>query len=171
MSNRNKKIFLALSVIVPFLVYCFYYYGIMVKNAPYKFNEFKYLTFEYGNGGAMLNKYNSKTHDYQFINNRDSVVKTTLRLTQDDMLYLHRKAADLGFWNFPADETDGAAATGKFDKEVPYYKITFNYMRKSKSILFAANYNGDPKLKDANERLIKEIQKVLTLAEERAKKK
>ncbi|RYZ98566.1 MAG: hypothetical protein EOP47_19045 [Sphingobacteriaceae bacterium] len=141
----------------------------MVKNAPYKFTEFKYLVFEYGYGDSLQNKYNSKTHEYQYVNSKDSVVKTTLKLNKDDLLYLHRKAADLGFWNFPSNELNDA--DGKLDPEVPHYKIAFYYARKSKSVIFAANYNGNPTLKDANERLIKEIQKVITIADERNKKK
>lgn len=166
MTLRNKKIFLAASVAVPFLLYCFYYYGMMVKNAPYKFNEFQYMVFEYGNGDSLLNKYNSKTHNYQYVDSRDSVVKTTLKLNKDDLLYLHRKAADLGFWDFPEQEVNSA----KRDPKVPYYLIQFNYLRKSKSVLFQANYQGNEKLIDANQRLIKEIQRVLRDAEQRNKK-
>jgi hypothetical protein len=166
MTLKNKKIFLAASVVVPFLAYCFYYYGMMVKNAPYKFNEFQYLVFEYGNGDSLVNKYNSKTHNYQFIDGRDSLVKTTLKLNKDDLLYLHRKAADLGFWDFPAQEVNSE----KRDPKIPYYVIEFNYMRKSKRVLFQANYQGNEKLIDANQRLIKEIQLILTKAEERNKK-
>ncbi|MBE9583845.1 hypothetical protein IM792_05250 [Mucilaginibacter sp. JRF] len=166
MTLKNKKIFLAASVVVPFLAYCFYYYGMMVKNAPYKFNEFQYMVFEYGNGDSLVNKFNSKTHNYQFIDGRDSLVKTTLKLNKDDLLYLHRKAADLGFWDFPAQEVNSA----KRDPKVPYYVIEFNYMRKSKKVLFQSNYQGNEKLIDANQRLIKEIQRILSDAEQRNKK-
>ncbi|RYZ94477.1 MAG: hypothetical protein EOP47_27765, partial [Sphingobacteriaceae bacterium] len=89
MSLKSKKIFLALSVIVPFLFYCLYYYGMMVSNAPYKFNEFQYIVFEYGMGDSLVNKYNSKTHDYQYVNASDKLVKTKLKLNKDDLLYLH----------------------------------------------------------------------------------
>jgi hypothetical protein len=164
MSNRGKKIFLLLSVVVPFLFYCLYYYGMMVKNAPYKFSEFKSIVFEYGLGDSLVNKYNSQTHDYQYVNDRDSVVKKELKLTKDDLLYLHRKAADLGFWDFPANEVNDQT---KRDPKVLYYSIQFNYERKSKKVLFAADYAGNEKLIDANQRLIKEIQRVLGDAEQR----
>jgi hypothetical protein len=45
--------------------------------------------------------------------------------------------------------------------------MQFNYQRKSKIVVFDAAYDGNDKLKDANERLIKEIQKVLDDAEAR----
>ncbi|RCH55948.1 hypothetical protein DJ568_04130 [Mucilaginibacter hurinus] len=168
MTIKSKKIFLALSVVVPFLAYCLYYYGMMVSNAPYKFNEFKYMVFEYGFGDSLLNKYNSKTQDYQYLNTRDSVVHKKLKLTKDDLLYLHRKAADLGFWNFPAQQVNNG--TGKLNPKVPHYKIEFHYSRKTKAVLYAADYIGNETLKDANERLIKEIQRILTDAEARGKK-
>jgi hypothetical protein len=166
MSNKAKKIFLLLSVVVPFLLYCVYYYGMMVKNAPYKFSEFKSLEFQYGNADSLLNKYDSKTGEYQYLNMQDSLIKTKLFLTKNDLLYIHRKAADLGFWNFPANET-AKADTGKKPMR---FIMALNYQRKTKKVTYDATYDGAAELKDANERLIKEIQKILTLAEERQKK-
>jgi hypothetical protein len=162
MTTRSKKIFLIMSIVVPFLAYCLYYYGMMIKNAPYKFSEFQSIHFEYGFGDTLNNIYDSKTGEYQFVNRRDSLVKIKMRLNKDDLLYLHRKAADLGFWDFPSNELD-RDAKGR----VPRYMIQFNYLRKSKKVMFDASFNGDPKLIDANERLIKEIKKILDEAEAR----
>lgn len=161
---RSKKVFLILSIIVPFLFYCLYYYGMMVKNAPYKFSELQSIQFQYGYRDSMLNKYDSRTDSYQYLNRKDSLVKTHLRLTNDDLLYLHRKAAELGFWDFPADETTEATKT-----KVPRYIIQYNYKRKTKKVIFDANFDGHDKLVDANERLIKELQKMLTEVEQRQK--
>ena len=167
MLNRSKKIFLALSIIVPFLFYCLYYYGMVLKNAPYKFTEFDSIVFQYGDRDSLVNKFNSKTGDYQYLNRKDSLVKMHLHLNQKDLLYLHRKAADLGFWDFPADETGD---TVKTDPKPARYVIEFNYKRKSKKVVFDANFIGDPRLVDANQRLIKEIMQVLA-DEEGAQKK
>src|SRR5690349_14055243 len=84
MSDRFKKIFLGLSIVVPFLIYSMYYYGMMVKNAPYKFSEFQELTFKYGLGGSLLNQYNSRTTEYQYVTESDSIVKKKVKLTKDD---------------------------------------------------------------------------------------
>jgi hypothetical protein len=162
MTTKSKKIFLIMSIMVPFLLYCFYYYGMMIKNAPYKFSEFQSIHFEYGFGDTLNNIYDSKTGEYQYVNRRDSLIKTHVRLSNDDLLYLHRKAADLGFWDFPANELN-PDVKGR----VPRFVIQFNYQRKSKKIMYDASYNGAEKLRDANERLIKEIQKVLNDAETR----
>jgi hypothetical protein len=167
MDLQKKKIFLLLSVVVPFMLYCFYYYGVMIKNAPYKFAEFESITFNYGTGDSLLNKYNSKTRDYEYLNTRDSVIKGSLKLTKDDLLYLHRKAADLGFWDFPVNMTsDTGNAKGS---KIPRYYIEFKYKRKTKKVVYDAAFAGNSNLKDAVERLIKEIQSKLTEAEKRDK--
>ncbi|WP_255563173.1 MULTISPECIES: hypothetical protein [Mucilaginibacter] len=128
----------------------------MVKNAPYKFAEFESLKLEYGFNDSLLNKYNSATGDYQFVNRKDSVVKMHMNLSKDDLLYLHRKAAELGFWDFPANEIK------KDPKERSMrYIIEYKYKRKTKRVVYDEAYDGNEKLKDANERLIKEIQKKL----------
>jgi hypothetical protein len=151
-----------MSIVVPFLLYCVYYYGMMIKNAPYKFSEFQSIRFEYGYGDTLNNIYDSKTGEYQFVNRRDSVVKMKLKLSKGDLLYLHRKAADLGFWDFPANELN-PDVKGR----VPRYVIQFNYLRKTKKVMYDASYNGAEKLKDANDRLIIEIKKILSDAEAR----
>ncbi|HYK76208.1 MAG TPA: hypothetical protein VEV16_04465 [Daejeonella sp.] len=165
MSNRSKKIFLAISIIAPFLMYCFYYYSIMVKNAPYKFAEFESITFKYGIGDSLVNQYNSKTGDYQYLNNADSLIKTKVKLSKDDLLYLHRKAAEQGFWNFP-ENMSGKANPGH-DANAPRYYIEYDYQHKSKHVLFDADYNGNPKLGEAARNLIKEINSMVEDAHSR----
>jgi len=167
MSNGKKKIFLLLSIVVPFLLYCFYYYGMMIKNAPYKFSEFDSIVFNYGTGDSLVNKYNSKTMDYEYLNTRDSLIKGRLKLTQDDLLYLHRKAADLGFWDFPTNIINDTSV--RKDAKAAHFFIEFKYKRKTKKVLFDAAFDGDPKLKDAAERLIKEIQKKIDEADKRGR--
>jgi len=159
MTDKTKKIFFAATIIVPIILYCVYYYGMMIKNAPYRFSDFQYIKFEYGLGDSLVNKYNSKTGAYQYLTRSGKLKTLTLHLTKDDQLYLHRKAADLGFWNFPAVE-EGDTYQGKKVKS-PKYMMEFVYKEKSKKVIFDQAYNGDLKLKDANMRLIKEIQTIL----------
>ena len=164
MSNRSKKIFLALSVIVPFLMYCLYYYGKMVKNAPYKFSEFESLTFKYGLGDSLVNQYDSKTYMYQYVNEDDSLIRKRVKLSKDELLYLHRKAAQLGFWDFPSKILNTAESS---KRNSPHYYIEFKYKRKSKNILFDLDFNGDPKLKDAVRHLIEDVSNTINDAEDR----
>jgi hypothetical protein len=167
MSDRGKRIFLLICVIVPFGLYCVYYYSVMIKNAPYKFSEFDSITFNYGTGDSLVNRYNSKTGDYQYVNDRDSVIHSKLKLTKDDLLYLHRKAAELGFWDLP-EKISGEGQPG-YKKNSPHYYLEFKYQRKSKKILFDTEYEQNPKIKEAASQLIDEVNKTLNDAEDRAK--
>jgi len=142
----------------------------MIKNATYKFSEFKSFTFKYGTPDSMVNIYSSQTGTYQYLNKRDSLVKLHMPLGSNNLLYLHRKAADLGFWDFPSVELNTDSAKFKGQKTLRYY-IEFSYQRKSKKVLFDDSFNGDPKLKDANEQLIKEITNMLNDVEEKTRKK
>jgi hypothetical protein len=168
MSDKAKKVFLLLTIIVPFLFYCVYYYSRMLKNAPYKFTEFKSFVFKYGYGDSLVNTYNSVNGEYDYVNKKDSLVKSTLFLTKDDLLYLHRKAADLGFWDFPVKELN-TDTTGLHGRKPVHYYIEFNYERKSKKVLFDESFTGEDRLKDANVDLIKEIMHTLAAAEDRKK--
>ena len=161
MDSKFKRIFLMCTVIVPFAGYCIYYYAHMFKNAPYKFTEFESMTIEYGPGDSLLNKYNSKTGEYQFLNAKDSLVKMNLHLPKEELLYLHHKAAELGFWDFPSVEIGDTTAKQANGSKQMRYVIAFNYKRKSKKVIYDGSYNANPRLKDANEQMIKEIGKVL----------
>ncbi len=167
MNKKIKTTFIILSIALPFLIYCVYYYSIMIKNAPYRFSDFDSIVFEYGNGDSLVNKFNSKTKDYQYLNSHDSLIRKKLHLRSDDLLILHRKAAELGFWDFPNREVNDSAQY----KNAPHYLMQFNYKHKSKTVLFDEAFAGDPKLKDANEQMIKAIQDVLNTEEQKEKNK
>ncbi len=168
MTDRGKRIFLAICIVVPFLVYCVYYYGIMIKNAPYKFAEMQSIRLQYGLGDSLINQFNSKTGEYQYLNDRDSLVKTNVKLSKDDLLYLHRKAAELGFWNFPPDMRSSSEQPST--KLVPHYYLEFVYQRKVKKIDFDLNYAGDPKLLEAAKTLVETVNTAIHDAEERQRK-
>lgn len=169
MTDRSKRIFLASTIIIPFLAYCLYYYGHMFKIAPYKRTEFKSFIFKYGYGDSLFNQYNSVTGAYQYVNKQDSLIKTILKLSPADIDSLHRNAGELGFWDFPSNET-GKDSVGQKGARPPRYYIEFNYKRKSKKVMFDASFNGDVRLKDANKRMVTEILKVLDDAETRNKR-
>ena len=166
MSERSKRIFLIVTILGSFAVYCLIYYAQVLRDAPYNFKEFKSFVFKYGTRDSMLNYYNSVTGEYNYVNDRDSLVKTHLTLTQGELDTLHKAARILGFWDFPNNETM-ADSTNPAYKSVPRYIIQYNYARKNKHVVYDANFNGPDKLVEANKVLIKDIQSVLTKAEQR----
>jgi hypothetical protein len=159
MNKTVKKIFLGLSIALPFLIYCVYYYSMMIRNAPYRFSDFDSIVFQYGNGDSLINKFDSRTGDYQYVDVHNKLIKTHLHLNDNELLYLHRKAAELGFWNFPDDELNDSDKIKGINP--PHYLIEYNYKHKSKKVMFDAAFQGDPKLIDANQQLIKIIQQTL----------
>jgi hypothetical protein len=83
------------------------------------------------------------------------------------LLYLHRKAAELGFWNFPKElKGDSESAKGS---NTPTYYIEFKYKDKSKSVLYDINYEKEPKLSSAAKSLITEISNMISDVRDRNK--
>lgn len=161
MSNRSKKIFLALSILVPFLLYSVYYYSKMIKNAPYKFSDFESITLKAGNGFTYEKIYNSKTRELEYLNLNDSLIKTKVKLSKDELLFLHRKASELGFWDWPE------VMLGDTTKDSPRYYLEYSYLNKKKVIEINAAYNENAKLKDAALQLIKIVDQNIQDASER----
>lgn len=166
MTDRQKKIFLAICITVPFILYCVYYYGIMIKNAPYKFSEMESVTLKYGLGDSLVNQYDSKTGIYQYVNDQDSLVQANVKLSKDDLLYLHRKAVDLGFWNFPQD----MRVQGNKHPNTPRYYLEYKYQRKSKILYFDLDYQGNDKLKNAAKSLIEIVSQTVNDAEDKQRR-
>ena len=68
MTSRGKKIFLFLTVVVPFLIYGIIYYAPIIRNAPFKAKEFVSLEYKWGAGKNLENSYNSATGEYKYLN-------------------------------------------------------------------------------------------------------
>jgi hypothetical protein len=169
MSDRTKKIFLLVSVIGSFAVYCVYYYIIIFHDAAYNTRDFKSFVIRYGARDSMLNYYNSATGESDFLTGQDSLKKTHLYLTRGEMDTLAQNAYDLGFRNFWENETTTDTTLPGYDK-APRYFLQFVYKKKTKTVTFDANFNGPIQLADANRILIKDIFRVLSEARERTKR-
>lgn len=167
MSNKSKKIYLALTIIVPFMLYSVYYYSEMIKKAPFRSTDFQGFVLKYGEGNDLINQYDSKMGHFQYLNQLDSLVETTVKLTKDDLLYLHHKAAELGFWNLP-DELVMSDSTSESQLS-PHFYLEMNYKEKSKSVLIDARYIGNSKMYDAAKSVINVAQQVIKDAEDRGK--
>lgn len=166
MSNKGKKIFLALTIIVPFIIYSIIYYIPIFRNAPFRVNDFVSMQYSWGLNDTLENHYNSATGAYQYVNAKDSVVKKTVLLKHDDMIYLHGKAAELGLWNFPDTLGEPSAKA----KQVPHYVVVFNYKKKTKRVVMYADFNGNPKLAEAAVGIRKAIEETINMAERRSGK-
>ena len=164
MSDRTKKIFLAICIVFPFLLYCFYYYSQMFKNAPFRFADFESIVLKYGAGDELVNQFDSKTGHYQFLNVRDSLIVDTVRLRKDDVQYLHGKATQLGFWNLPDDMTSGAPDD---EQPVARFYLRYNYKEKSKEVTLDTDFDGNTKMRDVAKTMVDEVMRVITDARRR----
>jgi hypothetical protein len=145
------------------------YLGHLFRAEPYDFSDLKSMVFKYGVKDSLLNRYDSSTGEYDYLDRRDSLVKTHLNLTRNDLIYLHRKATELGFWEYPVNEVNNDTTNTNGEKPAEYV-IQFNYRQKSKTVTFSANYDGPAELVKENLELIGEIEMVLKGAEQRSKK-
>jgi len=165
-SSRGKKIFLALSIIVPMIIYCYIYYKPIIQNAPFRKKDFVSMEYKWGIKDTLENHYNSATGDYQYISNVDSVVRKKVFLKSDDILFMHAKANEIGLWNFP--DTIGKKSAKAL--AVPRYDILFKYKEKSKHVVVYGDFDGNPKLLDAAVQMRKIIEETLNQAEKRTGK-
>ena len=166
MSDKSKRIFLAICIIVPFIIYCVVYYSAMIKNAPYRFADFESIEITYGTPSEMVNTFNSKTGDYQYLTNDNTLKKENIKLRKDDLLYLHRKAQELGFWNVD-DNMTNPNRDSLLDQEVPRYILKYTYKDKSKQVTLDADFAGPDKMKSAAKSTVDAV--MIMLAEAKAR--
>lgn len=168
MTSRGKRIFLFLTVVVPFLIYAIVYYAPIIRNAPFKAKEFVSLEYKWGAGNKLENSYNSATGEYRYYNNNDSLIVTKVELNARDKKYLDSNADEQGFWNLP-DVVANDGSDLKNSKALRYF-MKFNYQTKSKEVTYLSDFDGNPRMKSAATQMQKIIEQSITDAEERAKK-
>jgi len=164
MSSRAKKIFLILSVVVPFVIYSAIYYAPMIKNAPFQEKYFVSLEYKWGTGKQLENSYNSVTGEFKYLNKNDSLVKSNFKLSQRDIKYLDSIADVQGFWNLPSVIANSEADLNN-PKQLRYF-IKFNYQKKSKEVTYLPSFTGSERMKSAIGKMQKEIE--LTLIDKEA---
>jgi hypothetical protein len=168
MSSRGKKIFLASTIIIPFLIYAIVYYAPIIRNAPFKAKEFVSLEYKWGVGNNLENSYNSATGEYKYYNRNDSLIVTKLMLNERDKKFLDSNADEQGFWNLP-DIVANSEADFQQSKALRYF-MKFNYETKSKEVTYLSDFNGNPRMRGAAAQMQKVIEQKLVDLEERSKK-
>lgn len=165
MTSRGKKMFLILSVVVPFMIYCIVYYAPIIRNASYQAKEFVSFEYKWGAGNNLENSYNSATGEYRYLNNHDSLIVKQIKMSPKDFKYLDSVADVQGFWNLPALVAN--KGTDLKTTKAPRYFMQFNYKRKTKTVTFLQDFNENDKMKSAVGAMQKTI--ALLLDEQEAK--
>jgi len=138
---------------------------INLKQGPYPASSFISLSYKWGVGDTLVNSYNSATGEYQYLNNKDELVKTKVKLNAKHVIFLHSKANELDLWKLP-EVIANPNANLKSDK-VLRYEMTFNYERKTKKIIYMTDYNENATVAAEAEQLQKVIAQTINEAEDR----
>lgn len=179
MTSKSKRIFLAICIIVPFAVYCFYYYKTTYFNkVGYRFSDFEYIEMTFGTRDSVFNSFNSKAGEYRFINSKGERDTLKVNMRKDDLHYLDFVANKFGFWNVPDDMT-----TSSNDPRVKRYTLKYVYKTRTKEVIFDEDYGYTedakanlknslkfediPKIREAVQGTIKEIEQMIADVERR----
>ncbi len=138
------------------------YYVISLKKAPYAVASFKSFTFKWGIDSNLENSYNSADGSYYYLNNRDSLIKTHVKLRTNDIIFIHNKANELGLWNLP-----NVIGKPKSNGKSPVYELQFNYLEKSKKMTVYSDFEENPQQLDSVMRIVKLVQQTIDEAEGR----
>ena len=165
MTSKGKKIFLILTVVVPFLIYSIVYYQEKFRYANFKAKDFVSFEYKWGTEKNLENSYNSANGVYKYHDNNDSLIVRKLMLTKKDFKYLDSIADVQGFWNLNA-----ILANTRQDLEnrkILRYEMTFIYKNDTKSVTYLSNYSLNDRKKSAAAQMQKEIEQTLSAAEDR----
>lgn len=166
MAVEFKKRLLLISTVLVIAIAAFGgYYLLNLKQGPYSASKFVSINYKWGVGDTLVNSYDSATGQYQYLNNRDSLVKTNVKLHANNIIFLHSKANELDFWNLP--EVMANANTDLKREEVLRYEMIFNYEGKSKKIIYYTNYTDNMVFATSAQNLQKIVEQTINEAEER----
>ncbi|MBY0542561.1 MAG: hypothetical protein K2P75_04095 [Sphingobacteriaceae bacterium] len=164
----KKNLSLIATVVIIFTIAIGGYYLINLGKGRYAAADFVAVNYKWGVGDTLVNAYDSATGDYQYLDNRDSLIKTNVKLRANNIIFLHSKANELNLWQLP-NVIANKNADLKNDK-VLRYEITFVYEKEAKNIIYLVDYNENPTIALAADELQKMIKKTIDEAEERYSK-
>lgn len=160
--SLKKTLTIGSSIAVLLMIALIGYYLMSLKKSPYPVADFESFTYKWGKADSLVNSYSSLSGDYQYLNNRDSLVKSNVKLRANDIIFIHNKIGELGLWNLPS--TIGQPAV---NSKAAVYDLQFNYREKSKRILIYSDFDGNPQLLDSAMQIKSLIQQVIDEAESR----
>ncbi|RYG22350.1 MAG: hypothetical protein EOO07_00090 [Chitinophagaceae bacterium] len=161
-AQLKKNFSLIATVLVIIITAVVGYYVIGLKKAPYPVANFESFSFKWGSGGRLENSYSSATGDYSYLNNRDSLIRTHVKLRANEIIFIHNKINELGFWTLQPQ-----IGKEKPNSKAPFYELAFTYKEKSKKIKVYSDFDENPLLLDSAMKIITMVQKAIDEAEGR----
>lgn len=160
--SLKKTLTIGSSIAVLLLIALIGYYLVSLKKSSYQVADFESFTYKWGTSDNLVNSYSSLSGDYQYLNNRDSLMKSNVKLRANDIIFIHNKIGELGLWNLPS--TIGQPTV---NSKAAVYELQFNYRNKAKRILIYSDFDGNPQLLDSAMQIKNLIQQVIDEAESR----
>ena len=136
-----------------------------VRSGGKRAAAFVSLTYKWGVGDTLQNSYNSKTGEYQFLDQRDQLVKENFKFRTNNVIFMHSKINEQDLLNIP--DTVANVGFDLKDSKVLRYEFSFVYDDTTKNIVYFTNYDKDPIIRNKAIGLQKVVQQVITEAEER----
>lgn len=141
MTDKQKKLYLTIMVIVPFLLYSIYYYYQLIRKAPYQFAEFQSIQIHYQKPGLLGYRYDSSTGLYQYVEANGDTISKCLLFSVDTLQQFHRKLVEALFFDMPR-QMQGKIPALSGAETPPSYFLKANYARKSWQICWNKYYDG-----------------------------
>ncbi len=163
MAFKFKKNFSLIATLAVILITAVVgYYVIGLKKAPYAVADFESFTYKWGTEGRLDNSYSSATGDYSYLNNKDSLIKTNVKLRSNEIIFIHNKVNELGFWKL-----QGKIGIEKPNSKAPFYELQFNYKGKSKKVIVFSDFDENRPLLDSAMQIMTVVQQTIDEAEGR----
>lgn len=154
MSPRFKKIYLFVMVVVPFLIYCGYYYGEMIRKAPFKFEEFRTIRVDFAAPGGRETHIDIASGVVSYVLPGRDVLRDTISFSDGELREFHRTLYTNNFFEMPHEMQN----EGSTDPGTGVYTIEAIYDRKQYKVVYETNYRGERRYKDKVKRIISFIE-------------
>lgn len=163
MVSQLKKNFSLIATLVVILITAVVgYYMIGLKRAPYAVANFQSFTYKWGVGDVLENSYSSINGDYRYLNNRDSLIRTQVKLRVNDIIFIHNRISELGFWSLP-----NLIGKPSLNSKALVYELQFNYKEKSKKVRIYSDFDENLQLLDSAMQIRNMLQRTIDEAEAR----
>ncbi len=158
--KKYKKSILFISLII--ILSGLGYVGYNLKRNPYPVSEFQGLSMRWGNTNGKQNSFDSQKGLYQFYDSRDSLFELPLKWKNNEIIYVHNKLFDMGFWNLPEELGRADSSQHQF-----FVDIQLKYKNKQKALKFYSDYEAKGGELDSAQAINQMLQKVLQESIER----
>ncbi len=145
------------------------FYIMKLRSGGKRAVSFVSLTYKWGVGDSLQNSYDSKSGNYQFLDQKDQLIKEKFLLRTNNVIYLHSKINEQDLLNVP--DTIANVNANLKDSTVLRYEFKFVYDDMTKHIIYMTNYDKDPLIQTKASAMQKYVQQMILEAEERFARK